>query len=204
MPYVGAAVQGGSERRGIFPGHPVGGDSSGRARAAGGQGGGGGLRPEDVGHRRVGDLSGLAGEGTRAGGRHQHRVRQLHDGDAEAPEPRLAHPDRVCEYRRRRSAGRQRAARGGMQVCGGLAGDAQPARHLPEPARHVCTRSGSVHRAIWLRRSGARHGGRVHPLARKAQSESREDGDPRGDPAPARSPESSLVLQGAAHARGVS
>ena len=45
-------------------------------------------------HRRAGDLSGAAGDGARGGGRHHHRVGQLHDGDAEAAEPDLAHPGR--------------------------------------------------------------------------------------------------------------
>jgi len=45
---------------------------------------------------------------------------------------------------------------------------------------------------------------RVHALAGKEQPESREDGDARRDAAQARPQESSLVFQGAAHARGVS
>ena len=39
------------------------------------------------------------------------------------------------EHRRRRAAGGQRAARRRVQVRGGVAGDAQPEGHLPEPAR---------------------------------------------------------------------
>ena len=189
---------------GFSAGHANGGEAAGRARAGSGQGGRGGLRAEDAGHRRARDLSGIAGDRPRGGGRHLDRVRQLHDGDVEASAPHLAHPDGFGQYRRRRSAGRQRAARRRVQICGGLAGDAQSARHLPEPARHPRAGTAAVHRALRIRRPGTGHGGRLHALARKEQSESREDGDPRGDATQARAEESSRVLQGAAHARGIS
>ena len=73
------------------------------------------------------------------------------------------------QHRRRRAAGRQRAARRRVQVRRGLAGDAQPARAPTRtcPARMRAGRD-AVHRAVRLRRSGPGHGGRVHALARDA------------------------------------
>ena len=62
------------------------------------------------------------------------RLGQLHDGDAETAEPDLAHPGRHDQYRRRGAAGGQRAPRRRVQIRRRVAGDAQPARHLPEPA----------------------------------------------------------------------
>ncbi len=47
----------------------------------------------------------------------------------------------------------------------------------------TAARRDAVHRAVRLRRSGTRHGGRLYPLARAEQPEPREDGDPGGDPA---------------------
>ena len=93
----------------------------------------------------------------------------------------------IGEHRRRRAAGRQRAARGRVQVRGGLARDAQPARAPTRtcPARYAARRD-AVHRAVRLRRSGPGHGGRVHALAGEEQPEPREDGDARGDAAQAR------------------
>ena len=137
-----------------------------------------------VRHRRAGDLSGTAGDRPCRDRRDLDRVGQLHDGDAETAEPDLAHPGRHGEYRRRRAAGGQRAARRGVQIRRGVAGDAQPARHLPEPAGRIRRRRDAVHRALRVRRAGAGHGGRLYALARTAQPEPREDGDPGGDAAP--------------------
>ena len=75
---------------------------------------------------------------------------------------------------------------GRLQVRGGLARDAQPQGHLPEPARHLRPGRGAVHRAVRLRRSGTGHGGRVHALAGAAQPEPGEDGHARRDAAQAR------------------
>ena len=59
--------------------------------------------------------------------------------------------------------------------------------------------------AVRVRRSGPGHGGRVHALAGAARPEPGEDGDARRDPAPALAHEPPRVLlQGAAHARGLS
>ena len=44
-------------------------------------------------------------------------------------------------------------------------------------------RRGAVHRAVRFRRAGSGHGGRLYALARAAQPEPREDGDPGGDAA---------------------
>ena len=80
------------------------------------------------------DIDGLAtypelpATGHADGGRHHHRLRELHDGDAEAPEPHLARPGGDGQHRRRGPAGGQRVARRRVQVRGGVAGDAQPAR----------------------------------------------------------------------------
>ncbi len=68
-------------------------------------------------------------------------------------------------------------ARRCVQVRGGVAGDAQPARHLPEPAERHGSRCDAVHRTLWLRRSGTGHGGRLYKMARAEQPEPREDGD---------------------------
>ena len=43
----------------------------------------------------------------------------------------------------------------------------------------------AVHRALWLRRAGAGHGGRIYALAGAARSEPREDGDAGSDAAQA-------------------
>ena len=62
----------------------------------------------------------------------------------------------------------------------------------------------AVHRALRLRRSGAGHGGRLYALARTAQPEPREDGDPGGDAAPPHAAQSArLFLRHAADARGL-
>ncbi len=181
---MGEPVQGGGQRRGLFQGHALGRDSARGPCADGRQGGGRGFGAADVRHRRSGDLSGTAGHRPRGGRRHLDRVRQLHDGDAEIAQSQLAHPGRDDKYRRRRAAGGQRVARRGVQIRGGVAGDAQPARHLPEPAGRLCAGRGAVHRALRLWRSGAGHGGRLYPLARAAQPEPREDGDIGRDAAP--------------------
>ena len=170
----------------------------------GGQGRGRRFRPADGGHRRAGDLSGAAGDRACRGGRHLRRLGQLHDGDAEAAEPDLAHPGRHGEYRRRGAAGRQRAAGRRLQIRGRLAGDAQPARHLPEPARRLCRRRDPVHRALRFRRAGPGHGGRLYALAGTAQPEPREDGDPGRDAAPPHAAQSArLFLRHAADRRGL-
>ena len=157
------------------------------------------------------DIDGLAtypelpATGTRDRRRHQHRVGELHDGDVEAPESRVAHPDGNGEHRRRRAAGGQCAARGHVQVRGRMAGDAQPEGHVSESAcGHARERRGSIHCALRLRRPGTGHGGRVYALAREAQPDPRKDGHARGHAAQARAEESARVLQGAAHARGLS
>ncbi len=202
--HVGKPVQGGDQRRGLLQGQPLGRDPARRARAGGGQGGGRGLRPADGGHRWPRDLSGAAGDRARGGRRHLRRLGQLHDGDAEAAEPDLAHPGRHDQYRRRAAAGGQRAARGRLQICRRLAGDAQPARHLPEPARHPGAGRHPVHRALRLRRAGPGHGGRLYPLARAEQPEPREDGHPRRDTAPPHAAQPArLFLRHAADGRGL-
>ena len=160
--------------------------------------------PADVGHRRPGDLSGTAGDRPRGGRRHLRRVGQLHDGDAEAAQSDLAHPGGHDQHRRRGAAGGERAARRRVQIRGGVAGDAQPARHLSEPARRLCRGRDAVHRALRLRRPGAGHGGRLYALAREEQPDPREDGDARGDAAQAHAAQSARVfLRHAADARGL-
>ena len=91
-------------------------------------------RAWDVRHRRTGDLSGTAGNRTRGGGRHLRCVRQLHDGDAEAAQPDMAHPGGNHQHRWRRAAGGECLARRRVQIRGCVAGNAQPARHLSEPS----------------------------------------------------------------------
>ena len=202
--HVGEPVQGGGQRRGLFQGHALGRDSARRPCADGGQGGGRRFRAADVRHRRSGDLSGIAGDRARGGRRHLDRVGQLHDGDAEIAEPHLAHPGRHDQHRRRGAAGGQRVARRGVQIRGGVAGDAQPARHLPEPAERHGGRRDAVHRTLRLRRSGTGHGGRLYALARAEQPEPREDGDAGGDPAPPHAAQSArLFLRHGADARGL-
>ena len=183
---MGEPVQGGGQRCGIFPSQPLGRDPARRPCADCGQGGGGRFGTADVRHRRSGDLSGTAGDRPRRNRRHLDRVGQLHDGDAETAQSQLAHPGRHHQHRRRGAAGGQRVARRGVQIRGGVAGDAQPARHLPEPARRPCPGCGPVHRALWLWRSGARHGGRLYQMARAEPPEPREDGHARRHPAPPR------------------
>ena len=130
------------------------------------------------------------------GGRHQHRVRQLHDGDAEASEPRRhiqtgtvniggavqqavnAPLAGVCKY---------------AVVWRAMHNPRGTYQNLPGTYAHGADQ---FHALYGLWRTRARHGGRVYPLARKAQSESREDGGTRGDAAPTWSQESSLLLQG--------
>ena len=204
--HVGEPVQGGRQRRRAFPrsrarpSMPLAAHALTAVKEAVAD-----SRARDVRHRRSGDLSGTAGDRPRRGRRHLDRLGQLHDGDAEIAGPDLAHPGRHDQYRRRRAAGGQRAARRGVQLRGGMAGDAQPARHLPEPAeRHRAGRR-PVHRALRLRRPGPGHGGRLYPLARAPQPEPREDGDPRGDPAPPHPAQPArLFLRHAAVARGLS
>ena len=182
------------QRRGLFQGHAFGRDPARGACADGGEGGGRGFRAADVRHRWPGDLSGTAGDRARGGGRHLRRVGQLHDGDAEAAQPDVAHPGGNDEHRWRRAAGGERAARRRVQIRGGVAGDAQPARHLSEPARRLCAGCRAVHRTVRLRRSGAGHGGRVYTLARAERPEPREDGDARGDAAQAYAAQSARVF----------
>ena len=83
------------------------------------------------------------------------------------------------QHRRRRAAGGQRAACRRVQVRRGVAGDAQPQGHLPEPAGRARgrRRRSSPRRTASAARPG--HGGGVHALARAAQPEPREDGDAR-------------------------
>ena len=159
---------------------------------------------------QMSDIDGLAtypelpATGPRGGRRHLDRVGQLHDGDAEIAQSQLAHPGRHDEHRRRRAAGGQRIARRGVQIRGGVAGDAQPARHLPEPSRRSCAGRRAVHRALRLWRPGAGHGGRLYPLARAAQPEPREDGDIGGDAAPPHAAQPArLFLRHGADARGL-
>ena len=168
QPHVGEPVQDRGQRRGLFQGHALGRHPARGACADRGQGGGRRFRAADVRHRRSGDLSGTAGDRPRRGRRHLDRLGQLHDGDAEIAEPHLAHPGRHDQYRRRRAAGGQRAARRGVQIRRGVAGDAQPARHLPEPAERHGGRRDAVHRALRLWRAGAGDGGRLYALARTA------------------------------------
>ena len=192
------------QRRGLFQGLALGRHSARRACADRGEGGGGGLGPGDVRHRRPGDLSRTAGDRTRGGRRHLRRVRQLHDGDAEAAQPDLAHPGGNHEHRWRRAAGGECPARRRVQIRGGVAGDAQPARHLSEPARRARGRCHAVHRALRLRRSGPGHGGCVYTLAGTQRPEPREDGDARGDATQAHAAQSARVfLRHAADARGL-
>ena len=62
----------------------------------------------------------------------------------------------------------------------------------------------AVHRALRLWRPGAGHGGRLYPMARTAQPEPREDGDPGRDAAPPHAAQSArLFLRHAADARGL-
>ena len=197
-------MQGCGQRRGLLPRDALGRGPAGGACARGGERRRGRLRPRPVGHRRAGDLSGAAGDGPRGGGRRHHRVRQLHDGDAEAPEPLLARAGRDGEHRRGRPTGDQRAARRRMQIRCGLARDAQPEGHLSEPARHLRPGRLAVHRSVRIRRARTRNGRRLHALARAAWTEPRENGDARGDPAPALAHEPArLLLRAAAHARGL-
>ena len=94
---------------------------------------------------------------------------------------------------------------GSVQIRGGVAGDAQPARHLPEPAQRHGGRRDPVHRALRLWRAGAGHGGRLYAMARAEQPEPREDGDPRRDPAQAHPAQSArLFLRHRADPRGLS
>ena len=197
-------MQGRGERRGLLPRDALRGYPAGRACARGGQGRRRRLRARPGRHRRPGDVSGAAGDGARGDRRRHHRLRQLHDDDAEAAEPRLARPGGDGEHRRSRPAGGQRAARRRVQVRGGLAGDAQPQGHVPEPAGHPCPGRDAIHRALRVRRAGAAHGGRVHALAGAARPEPGKDGDARRDPAPALAQEPARLLpQGRAHARGL-
>ena len=197
-------MQGRRQRRGLFQGFPNRRDPARGPCADGGEGGGRGLGAADGGHRRPGDLSGTAGDRARGGGRHLRRVGQLHDGDAEAARSDVAHPGGNDEHRWRRAAGGERAAGGGVQIRGGVAGDAQPARHVPKPAGRACGGGGAVHRTLWLRRSGTGHGGRVYTLAGAEWAEPREDGDARGDAAQAHAAQSARVfLRHAADARGL-
>ncbi len=197
-------MQGGGQRRGLFQGCPLGRDPARGACADGGQGGGCGFGAAAVRHRRFGHLSGTAGDRARGGRRHLDRVGQLHDGDAEIAQSQLAHPGRHHQHRRRRAAGGQRPAGRRVQIRGRVAGDAQPARHLPEPARRLCAGRRAVHRALRLWRPRARHGGRLYALARAAQPEPREDGDTRDYAAPPHATQSArLLLRNAPLARGL-
>ncbi len=197
-------MQGGRERRGLFPGHALGRHPARRPCADCRQGGGCGFRAQDVRHRWSGDLSGAAGHRPRRGRWHLDRLGQLHDGDVEAARSHMAHPGRYDQYRRRGAAGGQRAPRRGVQIRRRLAGDAQPARHLPEPPGRPSAGRRPVHRALRLRRPGAGDGGRLYKMARAEQPGPREDGDPRGDPAPPRAAQSArLFLRHAAQPRGL-
>ena len=86
------------------------------------------------------------------------------------PEPHLAHPGRLGEHRRRGAAGGERAARGRVQVRRRLARDAQPERHVPEPARRS-TRAGAPQFTgpYGFGGPGQGHGGRLHALSREEQ-----------------------------------
>jgi len=201
---VGEPVQGGGQRCGLFQGHARGRDPARGACAGGCERGGRGFGAAAVRHRRSDDLSGTAGHGPRGGRRHLGRVSQLHDGDAEIAQPQLAHPGRNDQHRRRRAAGGQRIACRGVQLRGGVAGDAQSARHLPEPPGHPRAGRRAVYRALWLWRTGAGDGGRLYKMARAAQPEPREDGDTRHHTAPPRAAQSArLFLRHAADARGL-
>ncbi len=189
---------------GFSQGHALGRDPARRSCADRGQGGGRRFGARDVRHRRSGDLSGIAGDRARRGRRHLDRVGQLHDGDAEIAQSQLAHPGRHDQHRRCGATGGQRIARRGVPIRGGVAGDAQPARHLPEPARRLRAGRRPVHRPLRLWRSGAGHGGRLYPLARAAQPEPREDGDLGRDPAPSHAAQSArLFLRHGADTRGL-
>ncbi len=197
-------MQGRRERRGILSRHPVGGDPARCPCATGGQERRGRFWAGPVRHRWAGDLSRAASHRARSGGRHHHRIGQLHDGDAEAPQPQLAGSGGHGQYRRGRPAGRQRSPGRRVHVCGGLARDAQPSRHLSELAGHPRPGPGPVHRAVRVRWAWTGHGGRVHALAGTARPEPGEDGHPRRDPAPPRPEEPPrLLLRNASHSRGL-
>ena len=71
------------------------------------------------------------------------------------------------------------------------------------PGQYAAGRD-AVHRALRLRRAGAGDGGRLYALARTAQPEPREDGDPGGDAAPPHAAQPArLFLRHAADARGL-
>jgi hypothetical protein len=85
-----------------------------------------------------------------------------------------------------------------------VAGDAQSARDLSEPAWRVRCGGGAVHRAVWVRWSGTGHGGRVYTLAGTEQPDPRQDGNARGDTAQAYAAQSACVfLRHGADARGL-
>ena len=201
---MGEPVQDRGQRRGLFQGHPLGRHSARRPCADRRQGG----RPRFG--LQMSDIDGLATYPELPATGHAEV-----DGISivsvncmmamlKLPGSQLAHPGRHDQHRRRRAAGGQRAPRRGVQIRRRVAGDAQPARHLPEPARRHGGRRDAVHRALRLWRSGAGHGGRLHPLARAQQPEPREDGNARGDPAQTRPAQPArLVLRHAPQPRGL-
>ena len=74
-------------------------------------------------------------------------------------------------------------------------------QNLPGDARGG---RGAVHRAVWVRRAGSGHGGRLYALAGAERPEPRQDGDARGDAAQAHAAQSARVfLRHAADARGL-
>src|SRR5207248_2357250 len=83
--------------------------------------------------------------------------------------------------------------------------DAQPARHLSEPAERYGGGRNAIHRALRLWRSRPGHGGRLYKMARAPQPEPREDGDARPDTAPPHPAQPArLFLRHGALARGLS
>ena len=129
------------------------------------------LEAPDVRYRRPGNLPGTAGDRPRRGRRHLDRLGQLRmmaRCAGSCPISAGMYPGRHDQHRRRGAAGGERAPRRRVQIRGGVAGDAQPARHLPEPSRRASPGCGAVHRALWLWRPGAGHGGRLYPLVDRA------------------------------------
>ena len=192
------------QRRGLFQGFPNRRNSARGPCADGSEGGRRGFRAADVRHRRSGDLSGTAGDRACRGGWHLRRVGQLHDGDAEAAGLELAYSGGDDQHRWCCAAGGERAAGGGVQIRCGVAGDAQPARHLSELARRLRAGCHAVHRTVRFRWSGAGYGGRIYTLARAEWPEPREDGDACGDAAQAYAAQSArLFPRRAADLRGL-
>ena len=173
------------QRRGLLQGFAVGRRPAGRACAGGGEGRGRGFRIAHGRHRWIGHLPGTSGDRPCRGRWHIGRVRQLHDGDAEAAGADLAHSGEHDEHRRCGAAGGERAAGRRVQIRRGVARDAQSQRHLSESAQWPGGGGHAVHRAIRLRRPGAGHGRCLHALAGKEQPDQGQNGDLGGHPAQA-------------------